>query len=392
LFLGTFYFLPGGVTSRTVASQLLQLASLHHITQNLATWRSLPMRWLRTLQSCPLPHCRRAVTQEVAGKLATGAAQQSNMRFMPLSPKLVLLLSIPPLMWAGNAVVGRIAIDSIGPLWLNVLRWLLALAILLPMGRRALATAEARAEIIRRWRYLAVLGLMGVGIYNALQYMSLRTSTPVNVTLIASSLPVWTMIIGVVAYGVRPSRMQLGGAVLSLAGVATVLSRGDVTSLVRIHFVEGDLLMLLAIICWSIYSWMLARPPAHMTGAARPAWNWAEFLVVQCLFGVCWAIGAAALGEIVAPSVPMHWSWSFGLAILFIAIGPSIIAYRGWGLAVAEAGPAVAAVFNNLTPLFAAVISAAVMREWPQPYHGVAFTLIVAGILVSSQSMIKRAT
>jgi drug/metabolite transporter (DMT)-like permease len=293
-------------------------------------------------------------------------------------------------MWAGNAVVGRMAIGSIGPLWLNALRWLVALAILLPLGWRALATPPARAQIIQRWRYLAVLGLMGVGTYNALQYLALRTSTPVNVTLIASSLPVWTMLIGVVAYGVRPSRLQFIGALLSLVGVATVLSRGDMATLAQIEFVQGDLLMLLAIICWAVYSWMLARPPQHMAGAARPPWGWAEFLVVQCLFGVCWALAGAGVGEVFAPSVSPHWSWLLGVAILFIAVGPSIIAYRCWGLAVAEAGPAVAAVFNNLTPLFAAVISTAVMREWPEPYHGVAFALIVAGILISSGSMARR--
>jgi drug/metabolite transporter (DMT)-like permease len=45
-----------------------------------------------------------------------------------------------------------------------------------------------------------------------------------------------------------------------------------------------------------------------------------------------------------------------------------------------------AAVFYNLTPLFAAVLSAAMIGEWPQGYHGIAFLLIVAGILVSSRS------
>jgi drug/metabolite transporter (DMT)-like permease len=293
-------------------------------------------------------------------------------------------------MWAGNAVVGRIAINSIGPLWLNALRWLLALAILLPLGWRAVATAEARRAIVRRWPYLAILGLVGVGVYNALQYLALRTSTPVNVTLIASSLPVWTLVVGTLAYRVRPGRMQLIGATLSLAGVATVLSRGNLHALTHIHFVQGDLLMLLAVISWSIYSWMLARPPAHMTAVAGPGWNWADFLVVQCLFGLCWAAGGAALGEIVDPSPAPQWSWPLGLAIMFIAVGPSIIAYRCWGLAVAQAGPAVAAIFANLTPLFAAVISAAVIREWPETYHAAAFALIAAGILVSSRSMAKE--
>jgi drug/metabolite transporter (DMT)-like permease len=232
-----------------------------------------------------------------------------------------------------------------------------------------------------------VLGLLGVGAYTALQYMALHTSTPLNVTLIASSSPVWIMLIGALVYGVRPGRIQVLGAGLSLAGVAMVISRGAPTSLLHIRLVEGDLLILLAIIGWSIYSWMLARPPAHMTGAARPAWDWAEFLLAQVLFGVCWGLAGAGIGDLVATPVPAQWSWSLVLAILFMAVGPSILAYRAWGLAVQEAGPEMAAVFYNLTPLFAALLSAALIGERPQAYHGTAFVLIVAGILVSSHSL-----
>ena len=73
------------------------------------------------------------------------------------------------------------------------------------------------------------------------------------------------------------------------------------------------------------------------------------------------------------------------LLLAYIAIGPSVLAYRCWGLGIAAAGPTVAAFFNNLTPLFAAVLSAAVLGEAPHLYHGAAFALIVAGILVSSR-------
>ena len=311
---------------------------------------------------------------------------------MHLSPRLVFFLVLPPLLWAGNAVVGRLAIGSMDPLWLNAVRWMLAFVLLLPLGWRALGTPAARAQIRTRWAHLAVLGLIGVGAYNALQYMALRTSTPLNVTLIASSSPVWAMVVGALGYKVIPTRLQLIGAVLSLAGVALVMSRGNPAALADIQFVQGDLLMLLAIIGWSIYSWMLARPPAHMTGAARPAWNWAQFLVAQCVFGVVWAVGAAGAGDLIAPSAPTQWSWQLVAAIVFIAIGPSIIAYRLWGLAVAEAGPAMASIFYNLTPLFAAVLSAAVIGESPQPFHGVAFALIVAGIMVSSRTTAKKIT
>jgi drug/metabolite transporter (DMT)-like permease len=74
------------------------------------------------------------------------------------------------------------------------------------------------------------------------------------------------------------------------------------------------------------------------------------------------------------------------IAVLaYVAIGPSLIAYRCWGLGVAEAGPALAGFFVNLTPLFAAVISGAALGQWPGWYHGAAFLLIAAGIVVSSR-------
>lgn len=306
------------------------------------------------------------------------------MQSVHLSPRLLVLLVLPPLMWAGNAVVGRLLVDSIGPLWLNLLRWVTAFLLLLPLGWRALADAGSRRQIASRWRHLAILGLLGVGTYNALQYMALRTSTPLNVTLIASSLPVWSLITGALLFGIRPGRRQLLGAALSLAGVAAVMSQGDPHALLRLRLVEGDLLMLVAILGWAIYSWMLARPPASMRGEARPAWDWAEFLVVQVAFGLGWTVVGAGLGDWLLPAVPIRWSGWLAAAVLFIAIGPSILAYRAWGLAVAEAGPAVAAIFYNLTPLLAAVLAAAVMGTWPGWHHGLAFVLIVAGILVAS--------
>lgn len=301
-----------------------------------------------------------------------------------LTPRLALLLTLPPVLWAGNAVVGRLAAGEVPPLALNALRWALALALLLPLGWKAVATGEARRAVLARWRPLALLGLLGVGAYNALQYMALTTSSAVNVTLIASSLPVWMLAIGAILYRERPTRRSLAGAALSLAGVVVVLSRGDLAQIAQVRFVPGDLLMLAAIVGWAFYSWLLARPHPSLAGEARPDWNWADFLLVQVIFGVAWAGAAAGAEALVAPA-SIRWSPWVLVALVYLAVGPSLIAYRSWGLGVAQAGPAMAAFFGNLTPVFAALLSAAVLGEAPQPYHALAFALIVAGIAVSVQ-------
>lgn len=300
---------------------------------------------------------------------------------VPITPRLALLLTMPPLMWAGNAVVGRAMVGSVGPLTLNAMRWWLALLILLPLGWRVV---RRPGDIAARWQHLALLGLLGVGAYNALQYLALQTSPPINVTLIASSAPVWMLVVGAWFYGETVKPRQWAGAALSLLGVALVLSRGSLDALLQIRLVAGDLYILLAIALWSLYSWQLARPPESMRGHARPAWDWAEFLLVQMLFGTLWASLFAALETKLAP-MPIQWSAALLATWLFIAIGPSLIALRCWGLGVATVGPAVAAFFSNLTPLFAAVLSAALLGEAPHGYHAAAFVLIVAGIVVSSR-------
>lgn len=298
--------------------------------------------------------------------------------------RIAALLTLPPLLWAGNAVVGRMLADSVPPLLLNAMRWWSALVILLPLGWGALATAGRRAEVTARWPSLALLGLLGVGSYNALQYLALQTSMPLNVTLIASSMPVWMLLVGAVFYGERPRLHQGLGALLSLAGVLLVLLRGDLGRLGELRLVSGDLWMLLASLCWAGYSWQLARPPAALAGERRPAWTWAEFLLVQALFGSVFASAAAAVEAV---ALPHAFAFTPGLAaaLVFLAVGPSVLAYRAWGLGVAAAGPATAAFFSNLTPLFAALLGSALLREPPHAYHAAAFAMIVAGIVVSNR-------
>ena len=299
-----------------------------------------------------------------------------------VTPRIALLLTLPPLLWAGNAVVGRLAVGTVPPVALNFVRWLIAFALLWPLGRQAWADREALRQ---RWPYLALTGILGMGSYNALQYMALHTSTPLNVTLIAASMPVWMLGIGRLLYGVQARRQDVLGAACSMAGVLLVIAQGQPQRLLALHFLPGDLLMLLAILSWALYSWLLARPPGHMQGAKRPDWDWAGFLLVQTGFALPFCGLSAGAEALWSADAQWHWSpWIVPL-LLYVAIGPALIAYRCWGLGVSTVGPAIAAFFGNLTPLFAALMSAALLGLWPQWFHLAAFALIVAGIVVSSR-------
>ena len=294
-----------------------------------------------------------------------------------LSPATALLLTIPPALWAGNAIVGRLVRDAVPPMTLNLIRWSIALLVLVPLGRAALAHGSG---VLANWRRYAMLGLLGVGLYNSLQYLALQSSTPINVTLVASGVPVWMLLVGRLFFNVPVKRKQVAGAVLSIAGVLVVLCRGDIQQLLGLRLVAGDLYMILATIAWSFYSWMLMQQK-DVPGLRA---DWAAFLLAQVGYGVLWS-AALAGGEWALRGVHIDWSWPLAAALLYVAIGPAILAMRCWGTGVQRAGPSIGAFFINLTPLFTALLSSAFLGEAPHLYHVLAFGMIVGGIAVSAR-------
>ncbi len=288
----------------------------------------------------------------------------------------VFYLVTATLLWAGNAIAGRLLVGSVSPITLSAVRWALAALILLPFGWRIFRPSNPLWE--NKTRFL-LLGLLGVGSYNALLYLALQTSTPINVTLIGASMPIWMLLIGALIYRVKPTLLQMVGAVISLLGVMVVLTRGELMTLLSMELVVGDLLIMLATILWAFYSWMLSRPGS----STERQWPWADFLMAQVLVGLLWTLFFDGF-EIALGSAYLELNLFTASLILFVALGPSLIAYRCWGLGVNGAGPTVAAFFANLIPLFTAILSAAMLREPPRLYHGLAFAFIVLGIWISS--------
>jgi len=288
----------------------------------------------------------------------------------------VFYLLTATILWAGNAIAGRALVGSVSPITLTAVRWGAAALILLPFGWRIFKPSSPLWK--NKIRFL-ILGLFGVGSYNVLLYSALQTSSAINVTLIGASMPIWMLLIGAVFYQVKPRVVQMIGAVVSLLGVSVVLTRGELSTLLSMQMVMGDLLIMLATFLWATYSWMLSRPGS----SSEREWPWAGFLSAQIVIGLMWT-GVFEGFEIASGHAYLDLNLWTGSLILFIAIGPSLIAYRCWGQGVNRAGPTVAAFFANFIPLFTALFSAAILGEPPSLFHGVAFALIVAGIWVSS--------
>jgi drug/metabolite transporter (DMT)-like permease len=293
---------------------------------------------------------------------------------MRLDPATAALLTLPPLFWAGNAVAARLLVGDVPPVALSLARWLIAFALLLPFAWQALR--EHRAALARRWRIMLLIGPLGVGAYNTLQYIALQTSTPMATSLIASSSPVFILALGSLVFGERTRAAQWFGAALSIGGVLLVMSRGDPANLLQLRFVPGDLIMLVANLTWTLYTWLLRK---H-----RPELPFAPLLLAQMAIGIV-AITPFALLEAALSPARIAWSGGVVVAMLYMAVFPSLAAYWCWDVGVRRVGAVIPVYFANLTPVFAAVLSVWLLAESPRLYHVAALVLILGGIHLASR-------
>ena len=99
-----------------------------------------------------------------------------------------LLLTLTPLFWACNWIMGRGLHSDIPPMAMTFLRWFFAVLILAPF---ALPQLLRDWRIVRRyWKTMVFLGAIGIGSHNALAYMGLNYTTATNGLILNSFIPV----------------------------------------------------------------------------------------------------------------------------------------------------------------------------------------------------------
>jgi drug/metabolite transporter (DMT)-like permease len=287
----------------------------------------------------------------------------------------LLVLTVPPLMWASNAIVGRMAAGTIPPLTLNFLRWVVALAVLLPFIFTQLKVDWSLGR--QHWKLFAVTGFLSTTCYNALQYLALITSSPINIALITAAGPIFTLLVGRAFFAAHIGRAAALGAVLSILGVAWVLVRGEIQNLTQVAFVSGDLFMLFAIGLWSVYTWLLRERPKAMSGYS--------VLALQMIWGLAFAVPMVLAEVLWGGYPPVEWDAHVLGMVVYVALGPALLAYICWQRAVALTGSQLPMFFLNLTPVFAAILAVLLLGEFPKSYHYIGLALIVLGIVLSNR-------
>ncbi|HEY0186869.1 MAG TPA: DMT family transporter [Cellulomonas sp.] len=247
------------------------------------------------------------------------------------------------LFWAINYVVGAAAVREVSPVSLTALRWSLAV---LPLF--AVAQVVERPDwpaVLRRWRRQLLLATVGMVGYALFVYSALQHTSSVNASLVNALNPALIALLAAVVAHRRPAGRTVVGTLVGLVGVLVVITGGRLTELVHLDLNVGDLLMLGAILVWSVYTiggrGLVGVPPIAST-----------------------AVQAAMAALVMSPFAlagQVHWpsSRQGTAALLLIAVLPSVGSYLLWNLALRRVPPTQAGVYLNLITVFTVAISAA---------------------------------
>jgi drug/metabolite transporter (DMT)-like permease len=285
-----------------------------------------------------------------------------------------LLLTLTTLMWAGNAVAGKLAIGEISPMLLTQMRWVLAVAILVPVNWRRLQ-ADA-AGLRAHWPFLLAMGGLGYAAFNMLLYTAPATTTVINITIIQAGMPMMIFLINLAAFSVAIGRLQVLGYVVTMIGVALVASQGDPTRLAELEMRPGDALMLLASLLYAGYTVALKRPLGLQPLSLLTAMS-----VGAMITSIPFALFEYASGSLIAPRS------GFALAIVaYTALCASVLSQFFFMTGVSILGANRAGLFINLVPIFGTLLAVLVIGEQMAVHQGVALALVLGGILIAQRS------
>ncbi|MCV3207901.1 DMT family transporter [Mesorhizobium sp. YC-39] len=289
-----------------------------------------------------------------------------------------LFLLITTLLWGGNSVAGKLAVDHISPMTLVFLRWVLAVLIMLPIGWRTLR--EDWPVVRRHWLILAALGASGFTFFNAIFYTALNYTTAINVSIEQAAMPILIIVANFIFFRLRVNWAQIVGVVLTIAGVILTACHGVPRRLLTLELNFGDAIMLVAVILYSGYSVGLRLKPAMRWQSLMLALSIAALVTSLPFF--LWEIAA---GKVIVPDAR---GWAI---TLYTAIGASIVSQIFYIRGNELIGANRAGLFINLVPIFGTLLSVLIVGETFHLYQALALVLVLGGISLAEYNGRKMA-
>jgi drug/metabolite transporter (DMT)-like permease len=224
------------------------------------------------------------------------------------------------------------------------------------------------------WPLLMVSSTLGLILNQWLFVKGLSITTAINATLLSTSIPVSTLVIGMFLGTDRTTWRRMLGIALAAAGVLYLIGpgRSDFSAAKRV----GDLLIVANSLCYGAYiavSKDLVRKYNALT-------------VITWIF-IIGAVATIPPGLISLSQIQLsNVSWKVWIEVAYIIVLPTAITYYLNAWALARVPPSTVAVYIYLQPLIAFVVAPIVLGETLGARALISSLLIFVGVFIVTRS------
>ena len=285
-------------------------------------------------------------------------------------------LVLAALCWSGNFIVGKFAtLFEIPPLTLNVFRWISVWLILMPFTYKEIY--NNLPYIKKNWLVISFMGVITISTFNSVVYFALNYTQVVNAVLMLAAIPAATIVLSSIMKIERTNIFQIFGLILSIVGIAAIISNGDVQKIISLSFNKGDIWMLVCVVTWSLYSTLLKKHRFKLS----------QFTLIQLMVsvGILFLIPQFFYEKYIG--LELNFNKAFYLILFYVVVFPAIAAYYFWQKGIEIIGPNRSTMFIQLMPLFSAVMAIIIFKESFELYHFAGAIFILSGIYLSNRKI-----
>ena len=262
-------------------------------------------------------------------------------------------------LWATLGIGFKTAVTRMGNFDVTFhLGWLATGCLFLYLMARGKA-GRIMGEFRRQPLFFILAGILGLGLQQILYLTAFSLQAAAQVVILYYLYPLIMVLLSAVIFRESISRVAIACLVVSFLGVAAFLTQGQ---LGRLYFGTGDLLVILAAVCWAGFSvWIKHRSFDIEIG-----------MFLFCFFGMLFL---AAL----IPAYGLRWHAALPQAglLIYLAIFPTAAAFVLWNKALRLAPTRLCAQIALMTPVISTILIVLLLGEKIGFWHIVGLVCIV---------------
>lgn len=287
--------------------------------------------------------------------------------------KGALFALLATLLWSVNMVIASGIKGHIPPIGLAFWRWTIACIVLAPFAFKS--TIEDFKIVKKHIWYLVLTALLGITVFNTLIYFAGKTTSAINLSLIAISIPLFIVVLSRIIFKEKLSSIKIAGIVTIITGVLVLIAKGSLLALLHMNFTIGDLLMLVACFFFAYYTILVRQKPDELSPKV--------FLFSVFVLGVIFLFPFYLWEHLFYKKVILDTKTI--VVTSYVGLFASLVSYYLWNEAIRLIGTSKTALIYYLIPVFSGILAYFFLDQAIVITQIISMGIIITGLLITNR-------